>query len=317
MNQALTSIVSNLTFQENECLNQFEAINKSGIPNKRKFNEVYLIKNIHSGGLAVLKKLIKTKQNQHLWGVLKAESQFNFTHQNLPKTLHFFENEDEIILIRNFQKGIPLNEYWKQLKSKNQLEFLKKMIAGLVPIFDELANRKIVHGDIKPTNILVDDSENELKFSLIDFGMAMDQNNLEERKTLFALGFSAPEIILNRLHLADQTSDIFALGISIWQLYTGKLPLTHPNPSVMTNLQITHPLPSHGKISKSLQKILNKMCYKHAFKMPPNLMQSDEIDEYLKAAKNQRFQTLADMLNELNQIQEKKLFGGIFSKFGR
>jgi serine/threonine protein kinase len=317
MNQALTSIVSNLSFQENECLNQFKVINKLGTPNKRKFNEVYLIKNVFLGEFAILKKLVKTNQNKHLWSVLKAESNFNFTHSNLPKTLHFIENEEEVILILNFQKGIPLNEFWKQLKSKNQLEFLKKLIAGLVPIFDELAIRKIVHGDIKPSNILVDDSENELKFSLIDFGMALDQNNLEERKTLFALGFSAPEIILNRLHLADQTSDIFALGISFWQLYAGKLPLTHPNPSVMTNLQITHPLPSHVNISKSLQQILNKMCYKHTFKMPPNLMKSEELDELLKDAKNQRFQTLQELQTELNQIPEKKLLGGIFSKFGR
>ena len=75
MNQALTSIVSNLTFQENESLNQFEVINKIGTPNKRKFNEVYMIKNMTSGDLAVLKKLVKTKQNQHLWNILKAESQ--------------------------------------------------------------------------------------------------------------------------------------------------------------------------------------------------------------------------------------------------
>ncbi len=309
MNQALTSIVSNLTFQENESLNQFEVINKLGTPNKRKFNEVYLIKNMTSGDLAVLKKLVKTNENHHLWGVLKAESQFNFTNQNLPKTLCFIENNEEVILIRNFQKGIPLNEFWKKLKSKNQLKFLKKMIGALVPIFDELAAKNIVHCDIKPSNILVDESENELNFSLIDFGMALDSNKLEERKTLFALGYSAPEIILNRLQIANQTSDIFALGISIWQLYAGKLPLTHPNPSVMTNLQITHPLPTNGNISKSMQEILNKMCRKHSFKMPPNLMENAELDQCLMSAQQERFQNMQSVFEALSIVKEKRFFG--------
>jgi serine/threonine-protein kinase len=309
MNQTLNSIVSNLSFQENEYLNQFEVINKLGTPNKRKFNEVYLIKSMNSGDLAVLKKLVKTNQNKHLWCVLKAESQFEFTSQNLPKTWHFIENDQEILLIRNFQKGIPINEYWRKLKSKNQLEFLKKMIEALVPIFDELAARNIVHCDIKPSNILVDESENELNFSLIDFGMALDLNKLEERKTLFALGYSAPEIILNRLQIANQTSDIFALGISIWQLYTGKLPLTHPNPSIMTNLQITYPLTTHGNISKSIQQILNKMCHKHTFKMPPNLMENSDLDQCLISAQKVRFQNLQSVLDELSIVKEKRGFG--------
>jgi serine/threonine-protein kinase len=310
MNQTLNSIVSNLTFHENESLKQFEVINKLGTPNKRKFNEVYLIKNINSGDFAVFKKLIKTNQNRHLWNILQAESQFDFTSQNLPKTLHFIENDQEILLIRNFQKGIPINEYWGKLKSKNQLEFLKRMIEALVPIFDELAAKYIVHCDIKPSNILVDENVNgELHFSLIDFGMALHLNKLEERKTLFALGYSAPEIILNRLQIANQTSDIFALGITIWQLFAGKLPLTHPNPSVMTNLQITYPLPTQGNISKSMQQILNRMCHKHAFKMPPNLMENSDVDQCLISAQKERFQNLQSVLDELSIVKEKRFLG--------
>jgi serine/threonine protein kinase len=313
MNQALTSIVSNTSFQENESLNQFEVMDKLGSPNKRKFNEVYLIRNVTSNQFLVLKKMVKTDQNKHLWGVLKAESTFDFSKKGLPKTILFIENEQEIILIRNFQKGIQLNEYWKQLKSKNRLDFLKQMIAALIPIFDELAKKNIVHCDIKPSNILVDDSSEKLDFSLIDFGMALDQNNVEKRKTLFALGYSAPEIILNRLHLANQSSDIFAFGISIWQLYTGKLPLVHPNPSVMTNLQITYPLPTHGQISKSLQKVLNKMCHKHSFKIPPNLLEERVLDEYLADAINDRFQNLQNVFDEITNIQNRKILN-LFTK---
>ena len=309
MNQPIESIISKLSLRENRTLNDFEVIKKLGTSNKRKFNEVYLVQNTRNGALGVLKKLGKTAQNSHLWNVLKSESLIEFTLNGLPKTIFFTENEKEILLIRNYQQGTALNEFWKVLDTKNQWTFVKELIKGLIPIFKEMHSKKIVHCDIKPSNILVFENGKSLEFSLIDFGMAIDQSKIEKRKTLFALGFSAPEIILNRLYLVDQTSDIFALGISIWQLYAGKLPLTHPNPSIMTNLQITHPLPAHGKINKSLQQILAKMCVKHPFKLPPNLMKSAELDLLLEAAKEARFQDLESVLIALEAIIERPTFG--------
>ena len=308
MSNSIPTLFSDLTLNENFHLNQYQLVKKLGSPNKRKFNEVYLIKNESTQELAILKKLVKTDQNKHLWNVLQKESEFNFQHPNLPKTLFFTENEIEVILIRNFQEGISLDVFWKSVKTRDRLDCIQKMVEKLVPIFDELQKNQVVHCDLKPSNILVHKEDNELKFSLIDFGMALKMNGGETRKTLFALGYSAPEIILNRLHLADQSSDIFSLGICIWQLLTGKLPLTHANPSVMTNLQITHPLPSHSAVKKSVQKILNKMCYKHSFKIAPNLMELNEVDRFLQEAKLQRFSNLRQVFEAFSGIQTKSFF---------
>jgi serine/threonine protein kinase len=130
------------------------------------------------------------------------------------------------------------------------------------------------------------------------------------------LGFAAPELLLNRLSIVNQSTDIYALGILIWRLYTGELPLTHPNPSIFTNLQLTHPLPNDSSIPKRLFPILEKMTVKHQFQLPPNKMGRNEVDELLSKAMLQRYTNLTEVLNDIQEMISKRSFlpKKIFSK---
>lgn len=271
--------------------------------NHRKFNEVYLVENKENGVRGILKQLTKTSQNQHLWPLLRQEASISFTQKGLPQTLYFKESEDEISLIRSFQEGIPLDKYWEEVQPKNRLNFIHNLFEKLSPLFKILEANGIVHCDIKPTNIIVSGKAEDPEVKLIDFGMAISREKPVERKTLFALGYSAPELILNKLSLVDQTTDLFSLGITAWQLFAGKLPLMHANPGIMTNLQITHPLPENNSIPKQLRPVLAKMCFKHSFQLPPNLMKDKEVNEALKNAMGQRYQSLEAILKAMSETK--------------
>ena len=286
----------------------FEKIHKLGAQSNRKFNAVFLVKHKENGISGVYKQLIKTEKNQHLWSLLRQETELSFAERELPQTLAFHENEREIILIRNFKEGVPLSEYWKQIPKKGKLDFLIQLIEKLIPAFDVLRQNRIVHCDIKPSNIIVSHVNNELQVSLIDFGMAVLADKPEERKTLFALGYSAPELILNKLDLVNQATDIFSLGICLWQLFAGKLPLMHPNPGIMTNLQITHPLPENSSIPRGIYKVLEKMCFKHSFQLPPNHMKDEEVEIFLRSAMDKRFQNLEEVRDALRGVQPETGF---------
>lgn len=287
-------------------VSDFEVVKSLGRQSVRKFNEVNLVKHQISGDLGVKKQITIYHKNEHLIHLLRQESELNFQNSGLPKTLAFEENDSTLTLIRSYLPGVPLDEFWKELPRKHRLDFLKSLIRKLTPIFNELNQLSVVHCDIKPTNILVTP---QWEFSLIDFGIAIIRNNDEQRKTLFALGYSAPELILNELELVDQTTDIFALGITIWQLFTGKLPLTHANPGIMTNLQITHPLPIDKRIPKHWMFILQKMCWKHQFNLPPSHLKKAEVQLALKNAMHQRFQNLEEISTVLETLRfERKWF---------
>jgi serine/threonine protein kinase len=284
----------------------FRILSTLGSARRRKFNAVYLVEHETLPVQAVLKHLRKTDQNEHLVPLLRQESLFSFDQPGLPKTLAYSEDETEIRLIRAYQPGIPLDIYWKKRSRKQQLPFIADLLQALAPLFRTLQQQQIVHADIKPGNILVHTTDKGIEVQLIDFGMAFQRSNVPERGTLFSLGYAAPEIILNRLHLADQSTDLFALGIVIWQLFNGKLPLTHANPAVMTNLQLTYPLDMTADIPKILRPVLAKMCHKHRFQLPPNRMELTAVDHYLQEAIVKRYKSMEELATDLQTLLTQK-----------
>lgn len=290
----------------------YRILKRLGESNRRKFNTVFLVQHTINGNYAVLKQLEKTATNSHLQERIRAESGFNFDNDGLPKTLDYYESEQEILLFRNFQEGIPLNEWIKSIRQKNKPNILLQIIEKLAVLFEVLNENHCAHLDIKPSNILVSGNENEFSVALIDFGMALQWNKNNERKTLFPLGYAAPELALNRLVLVNQRTDIFALGIVLWNCFTGKTPLIHPNPSITTNLQLTHPIPEHDSLPYNYLKIIQKMSGKHVFAKPPNHYELKEMDGLLLQGMNLRYENLGEVIEDWRKVIEKKKRWGLF-----
>ena len=272
----------------------------------RKFGSIFLVRNSFSGELGVLKSIKKETTNLHIQDRIRKEAEFSFDFPGLPKTLEIVENEEEIFIVKTYFPGITLDEYWNKIKSGKRLIILKEIIEKLVPIFTELKTEHIVHCDLKPSNIILNETAEGITVALIDFGLAMRLNEENYRSTLFPLGYAAPELVLNRLNLVDQRTDLFALGVIIWRLFVGKLPLTHPNPSIYTNLQLTHPLPDSSKLPKGIYPLLKKMCFKHTFRTSPNLLPKSEITVDLLNAMNNRYPDLIAFNKEVQQLKPTK-----------
>lgn len=287
-------------------LDGLEIIQELGYQRQRKFGKVFLCQMLNSNQKVTVKQVDKNAKNKRAIEQIHQEKLFSFTFNGLPQIIDFKEDVDSFYLIKEYKEGITLKEYWSNLKKQNRLTFLKNFMREITPIFNHLLEQNIVHNDIKPSNFIIHEIHGIIKVSLIDFGLAIRKDDKLTRKTLFPLGFASPELVLNQLNLVDQRSDIFALGITIWNLYTNRLPFYHSNPSVYTNLQVTYPLPKASEIQQDLFEIIEKCCVKYHFKTAPNLQPIEVVQQQLIHAINQRFDSVLEIKEAIGQLSERK-----------
>jgi eukaryotic-like serine/threonine-protein kinase len=118
----------------------------------------------------------------------------------------------------------------------------------------------VVHRDLKPENIMVDDDDH---IKLIDFGIAGDtaSRRLTYANFTAMLGtpdYIAPEQVKGKR--GDGRTDLYSMGVILYEMLTGKLPFSGPSPlAAMNDRLLNHPLPpsvADPTISSQLQEII-------------------------------------------------------------
>ena len=135
-----------------------------------------------------------------------------------------------------------------------------KITAGICQALDYIHSQGVVHRDLKPENIMVDPED---RTKLIDFGIAANAGSrrLTFAKLTEAMGtpdYISPEQVKGKR--GDARSDIYALGIMFYEMLTGKVPFTGPNPFVIMNERLmNHPMPpreANPAVTPELQEII-------------------------------------------------------------
>ena len=117
----------------------------------------------------------------------------------------------------------------------------EKAARALVPITETLAAlsrrvRKIFHRDIKPTNLLYRENEDNLYLS--DFGcayLAEDERLTPQKRAMGAWAYRPPEYSVGRVAELDEKGDVFSLGKVFWAMINGELGVVFPGPVWFTD----------------------------------------------------------------------------------
>ncbi|CAG9324567.1 unnamed protein product [Blepharisma stoltei] len=141
---------------------------------------------------------------------------------NHPRVLglhYLYESSNDIKLVCDYVKGGDLTQRMRSIK-KYPENLAIMFIINLLEAIDYLHSNGVVHLDLKPDNILLEDHEG---FKICDFGLsAQFETDNELTSKCGTPGYIAPEILRDEKY--GTKADIFSVGIISYQLLTGKLP---------------------------------------------------------------------------------------------
>lgn len=262
-----------------------------------------IIELIGSGGMANVYKALchrlnrydavkimrdETAANTELRRRFRAESQAvaMLSHPNIVSVYDVSHSDDVEYIVMELIDGITLKQYLQKKSVLDPSEVLDFTIQTAKAL-EHAHSKGIIHRDIKPQNIML------LKDGMIkvaDFGIASLENTIEENngETVGSVHYIAPEQA--RGEAPDARSDIYSLGIVMYEMLTGKLPYVgNSDVEVAVKHMNTDPVTPRD-IVPSIPEELERICLK---------AMNSNIDE--------RYQTASEMLADLEQYKAQSL----------
>jgi serine/threonine-protein kinase len=215
----------------------------------------------------------------------EAETAGRLSHPNIVTIYDAGEEHDLAYIAMEFLKGGDLAKYTK----KDNLLDMKTVVSIVTRAAEGLAfahAQNVVHRDIKPANLMYEAESDSLKIT--DFGIARITDS-SKTKTGMVLGtpsYMSPEQLAGKK--VDGRSDLFSLGVMLYQMLTGSLPFKAESMASLmfkiTNEEAPDIKTLNADIPECLVEIINKTLVKNA---------------------DDRYQTGTDMANELKLCQSK------------
>jgi len=217
-------------------------------------------------------------------------------YANRPDFIRRFETEAQLVARLEHPHIVPLYDYWREpsgaylvmrwLRGGSVQESLEKegpweprrVQTTFTQIAEALAvahRQGVIHRDLKPENIMLDENNNAY---LTDFGIAKDLGGeasiTQGNAIIGSPAYLSPEQIQGK----DVTpqSDIYALGLVLYEILTGERPFMDENPATLMYKHLAEPLPDLAELNYDLPPAINSVIQKATAK-DPSLRYEDTI----------------------------------------
>ena len=200
----------------------------------------------------------------------KQEASLSFSHPNLVQMIGLCEVAPDygpLFILSGYVAGITLDAHIEEqlnyLPLEDKVEKISNEICKVLDALQYLHSRGVVHRDVKPSNIMI---ENGSTVKLMDLGIAR-LNGGNKYSSFGFIGtpqYAAPEQILrdNDNSEINAQTDIYALGVTYYELLTGKNPFKTEVEAEMLSRQIKMKLPYDKNIPRCIFDVIMKATEK-------------------------------------------------------
>jgi hypothetical protein len=144
-------------------------------------------------------------------------------HPNVVRVENFFRANDTVYMVMRYERGKTLQEFIRSHRGDVKESFIRRVFAELLNGLREVHTQKLLHLDIKPSNIYIRMDGSPV---LIDFGAARQTLTKEQPKmmTMYTPGFAAPEQYTDPTLMGPWT-DIYSIGATMYACLAGGPPI--------------------------------------------------------------------------------------------
>ena len=195
----------------------------------------------------------------------KREAAIQIKHRNLIRMLDFIEKDGDYYIVSEFIDGETLRHKLDKFPQGFDQQLCIDITINALEGLATLHSYNVVHRDIDPSNIMIC-KDGTVK--LMDFGIAKISGY--DLQTLTGTGafkgklqYAAPEQIKGEKNKIDNTTDIYSIGITFYEMLTGVMPFNGESEFDLMKKHIEDPLPTNSKISKNLFGLIIKATAKN------------------------------------------------------
>lgn len=214
----------------------------------------------------------------------RAKALVPLSHPNVTRVYEAARTEDCAYVCEEHVRGIDLKERIRRIAPFTAAAAVDVAIA-VAQALDYLHRNGIIHGDLRPHKVLIG-PEGEIKVT--GAGLAFAFADQEEKRTLAlmrAAHYAAPETFEGRV--PDERSDIYSLGIILFEMLAGTVPFTGETPIAVATRHARDPVPSVRDQNAAVPRALEGIIRKALAKDP-----------------DERYQTAREILADLRSVQD-------------